>query len=181
MILQRLSIRFVRLVEDQDWVGEAAMVNAADGGGGGGAGSFDALSAVGAGAAGFAGAGAALGAAAGQTAALKEQVSSGALKIDPQVARDAARYCREQADEVQFLAEDYRQIANLEGLGDYDTSNGLTHHFVQKAVQADSGALDLLASLGKEMIAQAQLFEDAAKDYESREEQIAGDLGKGVQ
>ncbi len=144
-------------------------------------GAFGAGAAVGASAGGFAGAREALGAAGVQTSQLKEQVSSGALRIDPQVALDAAKYCREQADKVQQLWGEYRKIANLEGLGDYDTSTQLTHHFTEKAKQEDGGALVLLRDLGKEMIAQAELFEEAAKDYESRDEQIAGDLGKGVQ
>ncbi|QGK70890.1 hypothetical protein GIY23_16430 [Allosaccharopolyspora coralli] len=144
-------------------------------------GAFGAGAAAGAAVGGFAGAGEALGAAGAKTSQLKEQVASGALRIDPQVALEAAKYCRDQAEEVQFLLEDYRQIANLEGLGDYDTSVALTHHFTQKAKQDEGGALALLDSLQREMIEQAKLFEEAAKDYESRDEQIGADLGKGVQ
>ncbi|GAB3286798.1 hypothetical protein [Parasphingorhabdus pacifica] len=130
---------------------------------------------------GFAKAQGALAEASKQTSWINEQVSSGQLRMNPEAAEAAAKHCEDSADEVGRMARDYNQIDRVRGLGDYESSVSLTHHFEQKANQSGSGAVDLLRDLQTEMLNQADAFRNAAKDYRATDEQIADDLGRGSQ
>lgn len=130
---------------------------------------------------GFAGAQAALGAAAQQTKWVNEQVGGGKLRMNPEAAEAAAKHCEDYARQVRQLRAKHNLIAKVDGLGDYDTSQALKHHFEQKANQDGSGVFSLLEQLQVEMLNQADAFRGAAKDYRATDDQIADDLGKGAQ
>jgi hypothetical protein len=112
---------------------------------------------------------------------VNQQVSSGQLKMNPEVAEAAAKTAEDYARQVQHLITNARQLEHVGGLGDYQISQGIQHHFEQKATQPGSGATDLLRQLQKEMLDQADAFRNAAKDYRSQEDEIAHNFRKGAQ
>jgi hypothetical protein len=112
---------------------------------------------------------------------VNQQVSSGQLKMHPEVAEAAAKLCEDYARQVRDQITNARQLERIDGLGDYQISQQITHHFTQKAMQPGSGALDLLRQLQKEMLDQADAFRNAAKDYRSQEDEIAHTVRKGAQ
>jgi hypothetical protein len=126
--------------------------------------------------AGFQGLQGELSAAGQQTAA-----AAGHLRIDPEAAEAAAKHCEDFMEQVASLMQQARGLARVPGLGTYKVSTDITHHFEQKASQQGSGAIDLLKGLHDEMKNQAAAFRDAAKDYRSRDDEIAHNLGKAAQ
>lgn len=122
-----------------------------------------------------------MGAAAQETKWINDQVSAGQLRMDPAAAEAAAKHCEDFASQVTDLENEARRLVRVPGLGNYQVSQGITHHFEQKASQPGSGAIALLKQLAEEMKNQAAAFRGAAKDYSSREDEIAHNLGKATQ
>lgn len=127
---------------------------------------------------GFAQAKSALDQAAGQTKWINEQVSGGHLRMNPETAEAAAKHCEDYARRVGRLRTQAGHLSLVNGLGDYQVSLALKHHFEQKATQAESGALPLLKQLQAEMLNQADAFRAAAKDYRATDDQIAQDMNR---
>lgn len=130
---------------------------------------------------GFSQAQTALNEAAKQTKWINDQVGAGQLRMNPEAAEAAAKHCEDCAIEVDEMIMNASQIERVQGLGDYDSSSALKHHFEQKANQSGAGAIPLLGQLRQEMLNQSEAFRNAAKDYRSTDEQIADDLGRGSQ
>ncbi|MEV0052271.1 hypothetical protein AB0L88_28345 [Saccharopolyspora shandongensis] len=131
-------------------------------------------------ASGFAAAKEGLKAISGRTQWINQQVGSGKLSLDPDVADKAAKRCEEEIRELARLLRDSDQITRLSGLGNYPDGQQLTQRFVDKASAPGAGALDLVRQLQDELQKQADAFRAAAKDYRATDEQISDDLQRGI-
>ncbi len=130
---------------------------------------------------GFQGSKQALGKVSEQTAWINEQVGAGKLRLDPDAADEAAKRCREEADEMRVMGYKAEALERVEGLGDYPDGKALAERFRQKAVDPEAGAAALLKQMEQELHKLADAFEGAAKDYRATDEQAADDLKGGLQ
>lgn len=129
---------------------------------------------------GFGGAQAALNDAKHQTTWINQQVNDGKLRMNPESAEAAAKYCEETETKIEKIRAEGQYIAQVDGLGDYDESLKLKHHFEQKANHPQSGALALLDQLRTELLNLADTYRNAAKAYRAQEEHIQDGFKKGL-
>lgn len=112
---------------------------------------------------------------------MQQQIAGGQLRMHPDAANKAAKAYKKAADRVEHLASRAGHLQSLSGLGEYPSAQQLTKKFALKAANGSTGAADLLGQLRDELRRKAGLFEQAAQSYAAQEEQISGDLKKGVQ
>lgn len=112
---------------------------------------------------------------------MQQQISGGQLRMQPDAANRAAAAYKKAAKQVAHLADRAGRLQQLPGLGDYPSARQLSQKFSAKASNGSTGAADLLGQLRDELTRKAKLFEQAAQAYAAQEEQISGDLKKGVQ
>lgn len=109
---------------------------------------------------------------------LQQQISSGQLIMNPDAATKAATAYDKAALKIESLINGADRLAHVSGLGSYGSAAQLAAKFGHKAFNGTSGAGDLLKQLSQELKRKAELFRQACKDYQTREEQIAHDLGR---
>lgn len=112
---------------------------------------------------------------------MQQQIAGGQLRMHPDAANKAAKAYKKAADRVDHLAHRADRLQLLRGLGEYPSAQQLTRKFQLKAGNGSTGAADLLGQYRDELKRKAALFEQAAEAYRKQEEQISGDLKKGVE
>ncbi|ASU79313.1 hypothetical protein CDG81_14580 [Actinopolyspora erythraea] len=132
-------------------------------------------------AAGFAGASAALGVIREENSWIQQRISAGQLAMEPQAADSAAAVYEREASEADQLADSAIRLQQVPGLGDYLSGQQLANKFGQKASNGSTGAADLLRQFADELRRKAALFREAKQRYVATDEQISGDLKRGVQ
>jgi uncharacterized protein YukE len=109
---------------------------------------------------------------------LQQQISSGQLIMNPDAATNAAKAYDNAARTIERLVAAGDQLGHVTGLGSYTSGQQLATKFTHKAANGTSGAVDLLKQLSQELKRKADLFRQACQDYQTRDEQIAHDLGR---
>ncbi|WP_026448919.1 hypothetical protein [Actinopolyspora mortivallis] len=131
--------------------------------------------------AGFAEAGEALGAIQQENVWIRRQIAAGGLSMEPSAADQAAAVYEREAEEAKKLADAAEGLQQVPGLGDYPSGRQLAAKFGSKAGNGSTGAADLLQQFADELKRKAELFREAKKNYQATDEQISGDLGRGIQ
>ncbi|MGW3467240.1 hypothetical protein ACWDKQ_01910 [Saccharopolyspora sp. NPDC000995] len=132
-------------------------------------------------ASGFAAAKEGLKAISSRTQWINQQVGSGKLSLDPDVADKAAKRCEEEIDALGVLLQNAAALRTVKGLGNYPDGQQLAQRFQDKATGGQAGALQLIRDMQEELKKQADAFRGAAKDYRATDEQNADDLRRGIQ
>ncbi|GAB3553453.1 hypothetical protein J2S53_001584 [Actinopolyspora lacussalsi] len=132
-------------------------------------------------ASGFVGAGAALQSIRDENSWIQQQISGGGLSMEPQAADHAAKVYRREAKVADELAVSAGRLQQVPGLGAYTSGQQLAAKFGNKAQNGSSGAADLLGQFAEELRRKANLFEQAKKNYQATDEQVADDLRRGAQ
>ncbi|WP_146134716.1 hypothetical protein [Actinopolyspora mortivallis] len=130
---------------------------------------------------GFSEASAALGAIREENTWIRQQIDAGGLSMKPDAADQAAKVYEEKARKVDALIDAAERLQQVPGLGDYPSGRQLAEKFGQKAKNGSTGAADLLGQFADELRRKAGLFQEAKKKYQATDEQISGDLGRGIQ
>lgn len=109
---------------------------------------------------------------------LQQQISSGKLIMNPDAANNAAKAYDNAARTIERLRHDADRLGHVTGLGSYGSGQQLATKFRHKAANGSSGAADLLQQLSQELRRKADLFREACKDYQARDEQVAHHVRK---
>ncbi|WP_146134710.1 hypothetical protein [Actinopolyspora mortivallis] len=112
---------------------------------------------------------------------IQRQISNGGLGMEPQAADKATAVYEREAKRAESLSRQADGLQQVSGLGDYPSGKQLAAKFGQKARNGSTGAANLLKQFADELHRKADLFQQAKKNYQATDDQIAEDLRRSAQ
>ncbi|WP_019853625.1 hypothetical protein [Actinopolyspora mortivallis] len=134
-----------------------------------------------AGSSGFEDAGAELSAIRDENSWIQRQIADGGLSMEPDAADRASKVYEREAEQAEKLIRAAMQLQQVPGLGDYPSGRQLAAKFGNKAHNGSTGAADLLRQFANELRRKADLFQQAKKNYQATDDQVAEDLRRSAQ
>ena len=114
-----------------------------------------------------------------QTEHVRGKVASGALRFDPEAARQAAQAYERAQLRLARLARNVDKLRHVTAFGEYASAGQLGEKFARKAADPAVGAASLLVKVADELQRKAELFRLAAAEYADRDGAIADELNSG--